>query len=366
MSLVFYSLDLSSRSVVQTPLPLDHPESSCVVTLRALPGASAVHLLVVGGVGELLMQAEVECDPAEPATVRISRGSGNEVLATSSRRLLYIPPEDRYRPAVPLFTGPGAKLDVLFLFDGTARALAPSPSPVPGHDADAKAETADHGIGWPEHIEHVLQFAEELRREYRDTRLGCVAFGDHPLGDLAWAPDLTCTYALHPKDVGGWRMDAYSRDQLRDQIRRIEYTSGADFVDALAEALERCAEVVWRADARKLLVISGDSPGYSVLKPPPKGADARVRKVDVDLEAVQLHNMGVEIMTVYLGPVLPQGHERRFVDYAREQYEALASLRIYAWTGTGFDPGQAVAAVKSVDGAIARRSCYGIVERISV
>jgi hypothetical protein len=76
--------------------------------------------------------------------------------------------------------------------------------------------------------------------------------------------------------------------------------------------------------------------------------------------------MGVEIMTVYLGPVLPQGHERRFVDYAREQYEAIASLRIYAWTGAGFDPRQAAAAVKSVDRVIARRSCYGIVERISV
>jgi hypothetical protein len=156
---------------------------------------------------------------------------------------------------------------------------------------------------------------------------------------------------------------------LRELIGRIEYTSGGDFVDALADALDRCSHAGWRTDpaVRRMLLIVGDSPGFSVLDPAPMGADAHPRRLDVDMEVMKLHDRhSVEVATLYVEPEPETARTKDFYRYARDQYQSLATIQRYYWASSAFEPKQAAQAVMEGASApaLARKRSYCVLDGV--
>lgn len=363
MPVQLFHFDPEARRVASTALPLDGPDSACTVLVRSLPGADVAHFLLKADSGEPSLRAEVDADTADPVEVAISWESDNTLRVRSRRRVLLLPPDDRYGPPRSLQPTGEGRFDLLLLFDGTNRTLATESIP-------ADSATGAHArpvLRWPAVIDRLLEFAGIVREHYQDLRLGCVAYGDHSLGDLAWAPDLDCRYVFYPPTFSQRCLQNNTQDQLREQIGRIEYTSGGDFVDALAEALERCQLVGWRLDARRMLLVIGDSPGHAVLAPAAEGADAHARRADVEIEALRLHEKhGVEIATLYLEPGPVTEYTRPFYQYTRDQFESLATIRPYRWTSSAFDPREAFQSVLDTASGpgLARKRSYALLDRV--
>jgi hypothetical protein len=121
-------------------------------------------------------------------------------------------------------------------------------------------------------------------------------------------------------------------------------------VDALAGALARCRRSGnWRQEARKLILVYGDSPGHSILAPAPEGCDLHYRGASVEEECHLLHAAGIEIATVYAGPTGSALRRllrtaRKMVEHTASQYRRLASMPGWAWEeDTGFADGAAEA-----------------------
>ena len=238
----------------------------------------------------------------------------------------------------------GSPLDLALVIDATARS------------SDRELLLGDAGA-WGSHVEQLVSFAESLVPHFRDVRLAVVAFGDAPPA-RAKSVDLLPRYVLHPK-AAELAFHSISPDELGEVLRRIPPTSGGDFVDALADALAACRKLRWRPEARKLLVVFGDSPGHSILHPGPQGSDARVRELDVDRQAWRLHaEEHVEIMTLFLEPGSEDWREidfkRELVDFARKQYKRLATRREMACLVSGLEVSRASQAVLRPIGPLGR------------
>jgi len=149
---------------------------------------------------------------------------------------------------------------------------------------------------------------------------------------------------------------------LRDEV----YSSpGGDFIDALADGLHASGQMDWRPQAQRLVLVLGDSPGFSLLKPAPDGGSAIPRALDIDLEALALHGLGVLIGTIY-HPVpfrLPYDRdstEQALLSYARKQYAQLASLPQLATTSSEFDPEAMAEQLLGREAAVGRKGAYGL------
>jgi len=242
--------------------------------------------------------------------------------------------------------------------DGTTRAnglgAAQTPSPLLLADRERWGSQADLLI------EMVTGLAKEMKADLRTVVL---AFGDRPVPATS-APDLRPAYHLHPARPEERILRGEDTAQLRSRVVSLPATSGGDFVDSLADALAACRELRWRTAARKLLVLVGDSPGYSILRPAPHGADAQVRERDVDVEAAALHRHGVELFTLYHAPAVESataGFLRPFVDHARAQYLRIATRPGFFFEAPGFEPGAAVRALMSRVPVVGRGASPGIV-----
>ena len=345
MALNLHCYDSLTHSVARVSLPMDGPGSAATVRLTPLPGASAIQLFLEGEGGLPAIRAECAATTSDPVAFTIAWGK-DDVLSVSNpfRRVLTFPAQDRYKPAKINVIHRGPNLDVLILIDGTAHSFA--------DEAKRRA--------W---VENVVQFVHLLRADHQDLYSACMAFGDHSLGDFVNAQDLDPKYAIYPENPRQRQLEAWSDEQLRDRMLEIPPTSGGDLVDALAEALSEAAQAGWRSEARKLIFIVGESPGNSVLNPPPPGADAHARRYDVDSEAVALHDTyGIEIITVYSAEQPSSEAARALTEYARMQYERLASLRRLSFSAQSFTPERASTEFNAVSslGAIARGPSYGV------
>lgn len=168
-------------------------------------------------------------------------------------------------------------------------------------------------------------------KTYSDIWGSVVAFGDLPMAGLLQSPDLMPSYVVYPADR---RLERMARvETLRNWVASVPGSNGADFVDALGEGLYECSRLRWRPQARKVLILVGESPGFSLLHREPRQSDLRARERDVDLETSRLTAKGVEVVTIFsrlshFRDDLP-GLEKLFIEFARNQYARLASSREY-------------------------------------
>jgi hypothetical protein len=343
--------------ICTVPLPLEESGSSCSVYLRCLPGAAAIHLAFLDGEGEVVLRTEIDAAGGDTVPVQVALGEERDVRVWSrGRRVLTLPPTALYDPPLPIPAVPGASLDLAFVIDGTARRFALEDGRIVSEPLLGRTEV------WQEQVERLSRFAELLIKGLKGSRFTVLAFGDEELRGVD-APDLRCKYLVRPPE-GSRRFSPWSPARCRETLSAIEPTPGGDFVDALADALQACRHLPWRERVRRLVMVCGDSPGHSVEYPLPWGADAQVRRRDVDVEAEHLHGAGVEIATLYLDPpegfgLLEVAFQKELFDSAREQYGRLASLPEMAFELSRFDPARAAQQIRARKGLLARRAAPG-------
>lgn len=360
------ALDKNDGSVKEQLVQASPP--NCEVRLEPLPGASALHVRV--RVGHSAVRLEIEPDSEGLIPLQVTWSEERILrLASGPRTIVTLPDEERYAPGLPLRpVRDSGKLDLLFLIDGTTKTLANS-GKGPGF-----APLFEAGESGPRDqlAQKLGKFVAELGKSYSNIRTGVMAFGDHSMRFISSAPDLTCRYLFYPETPAARKLRPYNANKLNQQITRLPHSSGGDFVDALSEALHECRQVGWRTDARRILMLCGDSPGFSLLDSAPPGADIHVRHVDLYAEAMRLHaDHKVEILTLYMGfqasaennPYTISARKAlEFLNHARAQYEKLASLPTLSWDDSTFDPEVAALAVQAVPERIARGACWGALE----
>jgi hypothetical protein len=350
------------------PLPaLNGPGSQCVARLRKLPGSNWMRVLLQAGEA-VCLRAELEMDEGMPeVTLKLQhRQQGFDlecVEGTRARRLQEQPIGPTHETPIN-WLAPPQSLDLVLVIDATARVFLPDDMArllVPSLLL-AKPNRETH---WAPLVDRLCEFVETLRRACADCRISVLAFGDQKMPDTLSAHDLRPAYKLHPARKELRALRAVDADTLKSRLLELPPSPGGDFVDALADALAAGNELLWRQDpgTRKLLLLSGESPGYSILHPLQKG-DACIRAQDVDTQALRLHRKGVAILSLYhaqpddyLGSLKKE--QKPFLEAARMQYERLATLPQFAFETSSFEGGAAAESVLGLSGLLGYDGCCG-------
>jgi len=316
--------------------------------VRPVPGTTALRIPILEG-GECKAQFEiiprggVDWSDTVRFEVQLSpdgrlglRAEGAQVLRLAAEA----PP-----PPPPILLGPAPKqCNILLLIDATCRMLAAAQR---GHQ------------GWSAHVQAITHLFSALSAAYPGgIKVSVLAFGDAELSAVnGWR---RATHLLVPD------FRPFDSAELDRCIAELAPLAGPadDFVDALAESLRECSDAKWPATGRRLLVLSGDSPGHSILHPPPARADDHPRRFDVDHEAGVLCSAGVEIATLYHDEALASGAllptARELARHAKEQYRRLASRPPFACLTSSWAPSAfAGELIRSRPPAMTRRPCLG-------
>jgi hypothetical protein len=334
------------------PLVFSGPGEVCSVELRCLPGASGVHLVLFDD-GAVRLRAEVVADPGEVVPFQIELDEqGVPHVSSRGRHVILLPVTPQYDPLPPIqLLGDDAPLDLAIVVDGTLRSWA-----------DKNACLLDHKDLWSAHVDKLMDFTARVV-EGRDWRAVVMAFGDQEPPAVT-ASDLLPRYQLYPPEEDR-TLRPLDLERMRERLLTIPSSPGGDYVDALAEALDACVRLHWRPYARKVAVLTGDSPGSSLLHVLPKGSDLCVRRLDVDTQASWLHHQGVEVVTIYHAPPADLGFYRLapqddLLRGARSQYLRLASLPELAFEAAAFHPERAAERLERIVGPIARGAALGM------
>jgi hypothetical protein len=327
------------------PLAISQSRDVCTVRLRCLPGASGIHLAVRDAEG-VRWRGELAAYPGEVVPIQVGIDDGGALYVSSRSDLLVLPVEVMFEPPPPIAPAScTAPLDIAFVIDGTLR------------DWTAGGQLLRARERWAAHVENLIALVSRLS-EGREARAALIAFGDEDPpalmpAELRPAYHVAVSQPLLPLNIPG----------LREALKAVRATSGTDFVDALADALHACRSLRW-GDGRKVVVVSGDSPGLSLLEPLPKGADLRARQHDVDTQTSYLYRLGVEIVTIYHAPPPESAlanltFAAELLKTARDQYTRLASLPELAFDAATFDADQAADRLARMGGVVARGAALG-------
>jgi hypothetical protein len=330
------------------------------VQLRSLHGAHRTQIPIIQN-DAVAFRLEVACEGDEPIVLELSSDRERGLLAhVVGRRTLTLPGDERHAPPPPLCPSVGLALDLCFLLDATVR-VVDDPRGVMRVSlllADPARRDA--------HAEVLMAFADHLRSSFSEVRVCVLGFADTPLEDVE-ALDLKPLYLVYP-ETASRRLRPTPAETLRVALLAVPASPGGDFVDGLGDALAAAVDIGWRPAARKVLVLSGDSPGFSVVHPPPRYADAHVRRHDVDAEAARLHARGVEIVTIFHQPAQSAhfgiANPMPFVSFAREQYARLASRAGFAFELASLDPRAAADCVRSAAGPIGGDAALALFEGV--
>ena len=367
-------------------------QGCCRMCLECLRGADAIHLeIAVGGVRRLRAEVRAQAGERMSLDLRIDADALPAVHA-GSHQVLFLPIEPIYGPLPPIPPPRGNEAwDCCLVIDATTRcskiaehtwARIPDDAQHPGETADAPADqqeaqdNAPAGLDtfllncpnqWGAIVESVVELVRQLGQPGPNCRLAVIAFGDEPSAPGVFAADLVPRFhLLHlPDDRPAHLLMPLAPERLSELLnRQIKPTPGADFVDALADALIAAGQLQWGDRSRRLLVLIGDSPGHATAHPVPYGGDALARRGDVDTAAAHLHRERVTIMTLYQTPpaaitaALLEA-QSALVDHARNQYRRLASVPELAFTTADFDPQAALTTLRDRTAPLGRGPCWG-------
>ena len=346
----------NEASLKPHPLPMDGAGSRCRVEMRNLPGSTHLHVLLRTG-KTVLFRGEIPADGGESLLLEIAQDAeGRLNVECPGRPLILLPGNPALSPPErPIArAGQQAGLDLAIVIDATVRVFEPGKK--------SWLLLADRER-WLAHVTKLRGFVECLAGAFDEFRCAVLAFGDQPIPNVT-AADLQPAYRLYPPEIHPGLLRVSSPEQVERQLLSIEPSSGGDFVDALADALAACQSFHWRPSVRKLLLLSGDSPGHSIVRPVRKGGDASVRQHDVDSGVSRLYRLGVELLTVYHDPdrgFLNDliGPSREFQQYAQEQYRHLASLPELAFAASQFEGKREAEQVCEMSGLIGYGGSYG-------
>jgi hypothetical protein len=357
--------DGAQHAPVEVPLHFDG--AGAAIEVRCLPGASGIHVVLSDGDG-IRLRAEVMAEPRDVVPLGVEMDEqGLLYLSSRGREIVYLPSDSRYDPPPPIRTvSAESPLDLAIVVDGTTRSW---PEKAPGAAGEQETALASTSAGrlldrkdlWTAHVEKLIAFVEKIVAG-RDARIAILAFGDQNPPAVT-AGDLLPRYHLHPPEDERM-LQTLELVRLRERLVALPSSPGADFVDATADALDACARLHWSKTARKIVLLTGDSPGASLLHPLPKGADLCVRHLDVDTRAFTLYRLGVELVTIYHEPPRTLGlhaiaPQRDLLAAARDQYERLASLPELAFEEASFQPDIAASRLRELTDVVGRGVALG-------
>jgi len=334
-----------STEIVEQPLQLNENQPECTIKLRTPAGASGLHLLILES-GEPKLRMEMATHKNAEVNLRIvlDKEGNPHILGKDG---LILPVSEHYSPA-QLISPPHntQQLDIVIIIDATMRIFADET--ITENNEEKRSYVAKLLIdadkpSWETHTEKLSSFIEKITKK-KDYKISILSFGDHEQPQIS-APELIPSYILKPEEERERSLQFLEPEQIKRTLRSIEATSGGDFVDALADALLACVDLNWRNNARKLLIVFGDSPGHSIMYPTPKGGDLCARQVDVDTAAMHLHQLGIEILTIYNTPSEEardyfkkvRGSGFDLLEHTKKQYQRLASLPELAFQVSDFD-----------------------------
>ena len=270
----------------------------CSFQMSPLPGASSIQLEVFRG-EELVFRAELPAEENEIVGIELSLDENGEIHVVSPGRSLYcLPSNEDFDSLRPLSGGSHADgIDVCLVFDATT---------LVGKKVDRKVTLnflLNEEDVWGPLSGKLEELVSSLEGSHGELRFSLIAFGDQPMpADQVKADELHPAFRLYPSDDER-KLRPLKMEDIREQLQAVPTSRGGDFVDALADSLHAASLLRWRQGSRKLVVLVGDSPGYSTEHPVRLGGDICVRDRDVDIEAMRLHKSGVEILSVYLDSV---------------------------------------------------------------
>jgi hypothetical protein len=277
-------------------------------------------------------------------------------LECGLRHITYLEPsEDSPLVFVPTQSG---QTDILFLIDATT--LHPSPGEASGVGSLFALDE------WTNLSQRLASLPEQISAAGASIRTAVTAFGDFDARLLS-APEVRLL--LHPADLESRLLRNFDAGELLAELRRIPVPApDGDYIDALAEGLESCLHAGWRDDARKLVVVFGDSAGYSAVEEQSSAmqwANARFRALDVYDQAAQLHRRNIELASIFHDPganALKEAHTAAYelIRASRKQFQRLASLPGWAFTTESLASDQIPLAWSSACHPLGRGACPGI------
>lgn len=296
--------------------------------LRAAAGAEAVLVRFFDGerAAGLL---EVEVTGGEPVALALGE-NGRPV--TDAAPLLRLPPETTARRPRKTSAIDGGGLDLAVVVDATRLHLE-----APGEDSASVALPMLESEPWAAERAGLARLAGRLADHCGEARFSVLAFADRE-SPFPVAEDLRPAYRLAPA-LADRRFEAFSPAGLERRLAALRPSPGGDAVDAVAEGLLAAVDLPWRAGARRLVLLLGDSPGYSISDSLPVGAASSARRQSLEQASAALFAHAIELATFFLPPaseLIAADTWRELLRHAERQYRRLASLPEWAFR---LDPG---------------------------
>jgi hypothetical protein len=325
-------VDRGAGTIQRAPVEFDQTTNAAQIRLELTPGASSVQVVARDN-GTVLSWIEVPAQPGEQMTIEFRRSPNGRVRAFSLTRDYLILPDEE--PPAPLLIKPRQtdQLDLIVLVDGTC--LHPDSENALTYLLAPETSEAWHAV-----VGGIEQFVGRIAEKYPKLWATAMAFGDEPMSMLA-NNLLKPTYLVYPPSPGNRRLESITPGQLGQRLQSLPPTPSGDFVDGLADGLQACQQTTWRENSRKLVLVFGQSPGYSVLDATDDMTNLLIRKTCLEEEVAALYHKGVEIVTIFHEP--SEAEERYKTDLpdvlqrAREQYRSLASLRTWSCVSPNVD-----------------------------
>jgi len=346
-------LTYKNQALFEHPILLDQENPKDQVILHCLLGATAIHLVLLDDNNEVQLHAEILAEDDEELLIEFIYQEDHQIEVTCEGRQVYLlsietlEKINQYYTINPILINQqnSSLLDIVLIIDGTNHLL--------------KATNEKYPITWQQLHEKVQEFIAQLANKF-STRVGILAFADQEPPEHIRADALKPLYHLKPDIKKGEEFSfiPFNQKQLEQQIQQIQSSSGCDYIDAVADAFEACQHFNWRQKARRLIILMGDSPGHSILHPIAKGGDINIRKYDVEVEALKLHQQKIEIITLYIQP-LDKKVRLDVINYSQKQYKKLASLPCYTFQDIDFEADIAINELEKIEGLIGRNAMFG-------